>query len=219
MTASRFDWVVMWKLFHLQFFWIYLTLAIPIRFVTARHFGAASSRKTNLSVVVASFASSLFSTWLPIVPILGVGLPLGLLGRTAVGESTLIGVPLVAISMGIEATFLDAVLFCLLLKESVKERFVSLLIANVLNAAIALALGLAWAFHHLPTFVADARQLALTGDYTHNRTMTNHEDTASARHRYWNAADSLPFIVLTSNGSNLSRLNAPVSSSIHSFRW
>ena len=156
MTYSRIDWVVMWKLFHVQFFWICLALGVPIRFVAARRFRAASTCKTTLSIVVASFASSIFSTWLPIAPILGVGLPLGLLGRTAVGESLLIGVPLVAISMGIETAFLDAVLFRLLLKESVKKRFVSLLIANILNASIALALGLAWAFRHLPIFVANA---------------------------------------------------------------
>jgi hypothetical protein len=48
--------------------------------------------------------------------------------------------------MGIETAFLDAVLFRKLLKESVKKRSVSLLIANILNASIALALGLAWAF-------------------------------------------------------------------------
>lgn len=156
MISSRMDWVVMWKLFHVQFFWIYLALGIPIRFVTVRRFGAASSRKTGASVAVASFASSVFGTWLPIATIFGVGLPLGLLGETAVGESRLIGVPLVAISRGIETAFLDAVLFRMLLKESVKKRSVSLLIANILNASIALALGLAWAFHHLPTFVANA---------------------------------------------------------------
>jgi hypothetical protein len=156
MTFSRIDWVVMWKLFHYQFFWIHLALGIPIRFVTARSFGAASARKTGLSVVVASLASSIFSTWLPIVPILGVGLPLGLLGKVAVGESLLIGVPLVAVSMGIETAFLDAVLFRVLLKEYGKKRFVSLLIANILNASIALTLALAWAFHHMPIFLATA---------------------------------------------------------------
>jgi hypothetical protein len=154
MTFSRIDWVVMWKLFHNQFFWIYLALGIPIRFVSARRFGEASARKTSLCVVVASIASSIFSTWLPIVPILGVGLPLGLLGKAAVGESRLIGVPLVAISMGLQTTFLDAVLFRVFLKESVKKQFVSLLIANILNASIALALGLAWAFRHMPIFLA-----------------------------------------------------------------
>ena len=156
MTFSRIDWVVMWKLFHYQFFCIYLSLGIPIRFVAARTFGAASSRKTSLSVVVASLASSVFSTWLPIVPILGVGLPLGLLGKVAVGESFLIGVPLVAIAIDIETALLDAVLFRMLLKEPSKKRFVPLLIANILNASIALALGVAWAFHHMPIFLTTA---------------------------------------------------------------
>jgi hypothetical protein len=123
-----------------------MALGIPIRFVTVRRLGAASSRKTGVSVVVASFASSVFGAWLPLAPIFGIELPLGLLGKTAVGESVRIAVPLVAISMGIETAFLDAVLFRKLLKESVKKRSVSLLIANILNASIALALGLAWAF-------------------------------------------------------------------------
>jgi len=131
MISSRVDWVVMWRLFHVQFFWIYLALGIPIRFVTARRFGAASVHKTSLSVVVAAFASSISSTWFPIVPILGVGLPFGLFARTAVGESLLIGAPLVVISMGIETAFLDAVLFRLLLKGSAKKGFVSLLVANI----------------------------------------------------------------------------------------
>ena len=97
------------------------------------------------------------STWFPIVPILGVGRSLNFVGRTAVGESFLIGVPLVALSMGIETTLLDATLFHLLLKRSAKKRFVSLLIANILDASMALALGLTGAFHHLPTFVADVK--------------------------------------------------------------
>jgi hypothetical protein len=33
-------------------------------------------------------------------------------------------------------------------------RFGALLIANMLNAAIALALGLVWAFGHMPIFIA-----------------------------------------------------------------
>src|SRR5437667_11452425 len=107
MTYSRIDLVVMLKLFHVQFFWIYLALGVPIRFVAARRFRAASTCKTTVSIVVASFASSIFSTWLPIAPILGVGLPLVLLGRTAVGESLLIGVPLVAILVAIQTVLPD----------------------------------------------------------------------------------------------------------------
>jgi len=58
--------------------------------------------------------------------------------------------------MGIETALLDAVLFRMLLKEFGKKRFMTLLIANILNASIALALGLAWAFHHMPIFLATA---------------------------------------------------------------
>jgi hypothetical protein len=58
--------------------------------------------------------------------------------------------------MGIETALLDAVLFCMLLKESGRKQFVPLLIANVFNVSISLALGLTWAFHHLPVFEASS---------------------------------------------------------------
>jgi len=70
------------------------------------------------------------------------------------GSPLLIGVPLVALSIGIETAIVDAVLLRWLLKESVKRQFVRLFITNILNASIALGLGLTWAFHHLPTFIA-----------------------------------------------------------------
>jgi hypothetical protein len=154
MTFQRIDWVVMWKLYHVQFFWIYLALGIPLRFVAARRFGASTS-KTTFSAVVASFVSSAFGTWLPIVPVICFAV-LALAGASAVSESLMIGVPVVAVAMGIETVFLDAVLFRVLLKEPVKMRLVSLLIANILNASIGLALGLAWAFHHPTIFLAAA---------------------------------------------------------------
>jgi hypothetical protein len=154
MTFSRIDWLVMWKLYHVQFFWIYLTVGIPLRFVAARRFGASTS-KTILSVVVASFVSSIFCTWLPIVPII-VCVPLLLVGARTIVESRLISVPVVAVAMGIETVFLDTALFRMLLKQPVKKRFVSLLIANTLNASIAFALILAWEFHHPTIFLAAA---------------------------------------------------------------
>jgi hypothetical protein len=154
MTFSKIDWVVMWKWYHDQFFLVYLALGIPLRFAAARRFGGSGSRK-SLSVVLASFASSIFSTWLPVIPIICVA-ALDFAAGDSAGESLLVGVPLVAFSMGIETALLDAALFRVLSKESVKNRFASLLIANILNASIALALGLAWAFHHPPIVVAAA---------------------------------------------------------------
>jgi hypothetical protein len=153
MTLSRIDWVVMWKLFHYQFFCTHLAIGIPLRLVAARSFGPASASKTSLSVVVTSFASSIFSTWLPVVPVICGGV-LAVTVGVAYGESFLIGVPLVAVSMGIETAFLDAVLFRVLLKESIKKRLGVLLVANTLNAAIAFAVLLAWASHHMPIFIA-----------------------------------------------------------------
>jgi hypothetical protein len=56
--------------------------------------------------------------------------------------------------MGVETALLDVVLFRMFLKKSSQKRFGPLLIANILNASIALARGLAWAFHHMPIFDA-----------------------------------------------------------------
>jgi len=72
----------------------------------------------------------------------------------ALAESLLIGVPLVAVSMGIETAIVDAVLMRSLLTYSANPQTVPLFITNLLNATIALALGLTWAFHHLPIFIA-----------------------------------------------------------------
>jgi hypothetical protein len=147
----------MWKLFHYHFFWIYLILGIPLRLVLVRGFNAVPASKTRLYVVISAFASSLMCTWFPIVPIIfGAALILaaGDAAGHAAGESLLIGVPLVAVSMGIETAFADAMLLRCLLREFVNRQFLRLLITNILNASIALAFGLAWAFKHLPIFVA-----------------------------------------------------------------
>jgi hypothetical protein len=154
MTFSRIDWVVMWKLYHVQFFWMYLALGIQLRFIAARSFGASTS-KTTFSAIGASFVSSVFSTWFPVVPVICGG-ALVLAGARAFGESRVVSVPMVAVAMAIETVFLDAAIFRILLKQPVKRRFVSLLIANTLNASIALALVLAWEFHHPTIFLAAA---------------------------------------------------------------
>ena len=78
------------------------------------------------------------------------------LARDAADQSLFVTVPVVALSMGIEAAFLDNVLFRILGKGSVKRRFAWVLIANMLNASIALAVGLAWVVHHPTLMVATA---------------------------------------------------------------
>ena len=119
--------------------------------------GQVASCWTGLRGEEASFASSLLCTWVPIVPIVCGALLILAAGDVAghvIGGSLWIGVPLIAVSMGIETAFLDAVLWRWLFRESAKKGFVRLLITNVLNASIALALALTWAFRHLPLFIA-----------------------------------------------------------------
>jgi len=153
MAYSKIDWVVIWKLFHYQFCWIYLALGVPIRLILVRHFKTASVGKTILYVVVSSAISSLASTWFPVIPILAGALLTFVAGHSA-GESLVISAPLVGVSLGIETSFIDGILLRLLLKSAINRRFVALLIANLVNATIAVALGLLWAFHRMPTFIA-----------------------------------------------------------------
>ena len=76
---------------------------------------------------------------------MGGAILIAVAGHAAI-ESTLISVPIVAVSMGIETALVDAIFFRVLLKGSVRVRSGALLIANILNATIALALVLAWAY-------------------------------------------------------------------------
>jgi hypothetical protein len=153
MRFSNVDWTILWKLHHLRFFWIYLTLGIPLKGLLAWHLEAGSAVKTSASAVLSSFASSVASTWFPILPIACTLMLNGLVGGTA-GQSLFVSLPIVALAMGIEAAFLDWVLFRVLMKESVKRQFVWVLIANVLNASIALGIGLAWVAHHPTMMIA-----------------------------------------------------------------
>jgi len=69
-------------------------------------------------------------------------------------ESTLTTVPMVAVLMGVETALVDAIFVRVLLKGSGRLGFRAVLVANVLSASIALALGLAWAYRHMPLFLA-----------------------------------------------------------------
>jgi hypothetical protein len=153
MIVSRIDWTVMWKLFHHQFCWLYLTVGVPIRLFVARRVKAISLGKASVYAVAASSLASLLGTWLPVVPLVGGAILQTVAGQAAI-ESTLISVPIVGVLMGIETALVDAIFFRVLFKGSVRVRSGALLIANILNATIALALGLAWAFEHMPLFVA-----------------------------------------------------------------
>jgi len=85
-----------------------------------------------------------------------------LLGKTAVGESLLIGVPLVA-SQWNRNRVLDAVLFGMLLKESVKKRFVSLPYREHPQRVNSSRTWVSMGIPSSATFVANADSWPLTG--------------------------------------------------------
>jgi hypothetical protein len=161
MTYWTIDWLIRWKWYHYQFFWLFLTIGVPLRVLAARHFGT-SAGKGRLSAVVVSIASSAIGVWVPIIPAICVTLCQWI----GVHESLLIGVPLVGFAMAVQTAFIDAVLFRILLKETVKSRFRLLLIANTLNATIAFAIGLAWVAPSCTQRDRHRRQMALTSDCT-----------------------------------------------------
>lgn len=148
----KIDWTVMWKFFHYQFFWVYLAFGFLIRLVFAIRLSQPGSTRRAFYVVTSSSVTALLSTWFPIFPVICGAILVNAAGHAAI-ESILIAAPIVAISLGMETVLVDAMLFRLLLRESVKERFRALLTINVTNATIALALGLAWAFHHKPRVI------------------------------------------------------------------
>jgi len=150
---TRIDWFMMWKFHHERFFWTYLTVGLAIRVVLGRRFRTANWKNTSLFAVAAGSASAVFLTWLPIIPLI-FGILLIYVAGNAFAQSLLIGVPLVAVSMAFETALIDAALIRMLLTEPVKGQASSLLIANILNALIALTITLAWAFHHPIDFIA-----------------------------------------------------------------
>src|SRR6185437_282331 len=153
MTYSEIDWFFTWKLFHWEFCWIYLALSVPIRFILVKGINRTSVRSKTLYVATSSVTLSLASTWFPVLPIIA-GAFLAVTTRRFRSESLLISVPLLAVSLAIETSLIDAALFRVLLKQTVKQRLAMVFVANAVNAAIALTLGLIWAIHHMPVIEA-----------------------------------------------------------------
>jgi hypothetical protein len=142
MAGLGIDWTIMWKFFHYQFCEIYLVTGILIRLVFTARLKPVFLYKTSTYAVVSSSVAALFNTCFPLVPIISGVILINFVGQRA-AESLPISAPIVAASMGIEAFLVDAALFRLLLRQPVRGRLGPLLVTNMLNAAIALALGLA----------------------------------------------------------------------------
>ncbi|MFZ3343219.1 MAG: hypothetical protein WA213_20240 [Terriglobales bacterium] len=153
MIESKIIWVIVWKLFHHQFWWIYLCAGVPIRLLLVRRLKTVSLGIAGFYAMASSLVASFLSTWFPIIPLAGGAILINIAGDAA-GESTLVTVPMVAVLMGLETALIDAMLVRALLKGSPRVRFRALLFVNALNATVALALGLGWAFRHMPIFIA-----------------------------------------------------------------
>jgi hypothetical protein len=153
MTLLGVDWTILWKFYHLRFFWIYLTVGIPIKGLLAWRLETGPAAKTGAFALLASLVSSACNTWFPILPIAS-GLIVDGFARHVVGQS-LFTVPVVALTMGIQAASLDYLLVRIFMKRAARWRFVLVLIANVLSASFALGLGFAWVAYH-PIMVIDA---------------------------------------------------------------
>jgi hypothetical protein len=150
--VSEIDWTVTWKLFHYQFWCIYLCVGVPSRLFLARRIKTASLGNAVFYAIASSLVASLLSTWFPIIPLAGAIL-INMAGEAA-REYALITVPMVAVLMGLETALVDAIFVRMLLKGSPRVGFRAFLVINTLNATIALALGLAWAHRHMPIFIA-----------------------------------------------------------------
>ncbi len=151
MKYSSIDWLVTWKLFHYEFFWIYLSLGIPIRLILAGHLKIVLRKKRIFYLAASNLVLSLANTWFPIIPVIAGSLLL--IGHPN-GQSLVISGALVGVSLGLQALVIDAAAFRLLVKTPVKPRLAALLVANLVNAILALTLGLLWAIRHMPTFEA-----------------------------------------------------------------
>jgi hypothetical protein len=156
MTFSGVDWTILWKLHHVLFFWIYFTVGIPIKAILAWRVGVSSTARTSGFAMLASVVSSGFNTWFPILPIFCAFILISLAGYAS--ENFFTSLPLVALTMGAEGALLDWALVRIIVRKSVKGRVAWVLVANVLNASIALALGLTWVVHHPTMMIAAARR-------------------------------------------------------------
>ena len=87
MTFSTVDWTILWKFYHLRFFWMYLIVGVPLKGLLVCHFEAGPKVKASACAVLSSFASSAVNTWFPILPI-ACSLTLNSLAGHAVGQIT-----------------------------------------------------------------------------------------------------------------------------------
>ena len=76
------------------------------------------------------------------------------IARDATGKTSLSSVVVFAASMGLQAAAVEQLISRLVLKYPLTKAFSRCLVVNLINASVALVVGLMWSFQHLPTMIA-----------------------------------------------------------------
>jgi len=123
-----------------HFFWVYVLCGLPLRMLAVRRSGAVLPKRAWL---VSSAASVIFVFCVPFA-----ALPAFLVVALGAGNhamySLLMGLPIAA-SVGAAAAMVDAVLFRVVLRETVNRKTLLLLFGtNALNVSVAIGGVLGW---------------------------------------------------------------------------
>ena len=68
MIVSKIDWTVMWKFFHYQFCWIYLSVGVSMRLFLAQRLKTVSLGKAGFYAIISCLLASFLSNWFPVIP-------------------------------------------------------------------------------------------------------------------------------------------------------
>jgi hypothetical protein len=159
MTFNNLDWTILWKFYHFRFFWTYLGLGIGIKGLFAWRFEIGSPAKMSAFAILASLTSSALNTWFPVVPLAGA-LILECVAGDATARPIFTSVPVVALAMSVEGTFLDWVLVRVFIRSFPKRRLAWVFVLSLLNSSLSILLVLVWVAHHPFNMIAAVHFLA-----------------------------------------------------------
>ena len=83
MIVPKIDWTIMWKFFHYQFCWIYLSVGILMRLFLARRLKTFSLGKAGFYAITSSLLAAFLSTWFPVIPLAGGAILVNIAGYPA----------------------------------------------------------------------------------------------------------------------------------------
>jgi hypothetical protein len=152
-TWSRIDWFSCWKFYHWPFFATYASLAIASAALLTLRYRPEWARiwacAACSGIIIAAF-----NTWTPLIPVVGGGV-LVWIGGDQLVNSMRVGLPTVAVGMGIEGGLLQLAVIRLIFRGTQhRPSFLRLLIVNTLAAVTALVLGVLWILGHPVQMIA-----------------------------------------------------------------